>query len=356
MHARSELSTISMLFLVSNLQWTSSQPARLKQMPIWSNYGKRGASTGTNYEIPLLYQVSTKLSTCASTSRGAPCVILTLGSLSDQLYKASTHFILELIQNADDNSYASGIVPSLHLSVYDNNGQKFFRSDCNEIGFTLKQLDALALVGQSTKSAAVDNSNRYIGEKGIGFKSVFKVANVVHIASGFYEFKFDRNGQIGMILPILSSFPIADRVLDHTQFLLELKDASDYFDLRGELKSIEPDLLLFLRNLGQIRISTHSTSRLCRREITKFDSRYGGETVKISSRGDTVTHKTYVVHRHTAERLPPDSRRAGVTSSEVIIAFKFEDEVIPSATTQTVFAFLPIDNFGFRVSVCPRGD
>ena len=325
-------------------------------MPIWSNCGKRGASIETIYEIPLLYQVLTRLLTCASISEVKVCVILTLGSLSDQLYQASTHFLLELIQNADDNSYPSGAVPSLHLSVYDNKGQTYFRSDCNEIGFTLKQLDALTRVGQSTKASVVGNQNGYIGEKGIGFKSVFKVANVVHIASGFYEFKFNRKEKIGMILPILSPFPVADRVADHTQFLLELNHASDYVDLQKELMSIEPDLLLFLRNLGQIRISTHGSSQLYRRKTTKSDLTYGGETVNISSLGDKVTHKTYVVHRHTAQRLPPDSRRGGVTSSEIIIAFKVKDEVTPIATTQNVFAFLPIDNFGFRVSACPHSD
>jgi hypothetical protein len=36
---------------------------------------------------------------------------------------------------------------------------------------------------------------------------VFKVADVVNVASGFYEFKFNRNEPIGMILPILAPFP-----------------------------------------------------------------------------------------------------------------------------------------------------
>lgn len=208
-------------------------------------------------------------------------------------------------------------------------------------------------VGHSTKTSVGDNSARYIGEKGIGFKSVFKVADVVHIASGFYEFKFNRNVRVGMILPIPSLFPVEDRVPDHTQFLLELKHPRDYNDILQELKSIEPDLLLFLRKLDQIHISTHGAGTLYRRTITEFDSRYGGETVNISSGGDTVTHKTYLVHRHTAQWLPPDPRKEGVSSSEVIIAFMVKDEVTPLANTQKVFAFLPIDDFGFRVSICP---
>ena len=33
--------------------------------------------------------------------------------LSDALYSKDVHFLLELIQNAEDNSYAAGVTPSL---------------------------------------------------------------------------------------------------------------------------------------------------------------------------------------------------------------------------------------------------
>lgn len=85
---------------------------------------------------------------------------------------------------------------------------KYLRTDCNEVGFTLKQLDALTRVSRSTKKTIADGSKGYISEKGIGFKSVFKVADVVHIARSFYEFKLDRNEPVGMILPILSLSPL----------------------------------------------------------------------------------------------------------------------------------------------------
>ncbi|KAH7205910.1 hypothetical protein DER44DRAFT_809824 [Fusarium oxysporum] len=268
--------------------------------------------------------------------------------VSDQLYKASTHFILELIQNADDNQYDSEIVPSLRLALYNNGGHRYFRSDCNEVGFTFKQLDALTRVGQSTKAATIDNSKSCIGEKGIGFKSVFKVADVVHVASGFYEFKLDRNARIGMILPITSQFPTADRVVDNTQFLLELKSQRDYDVIKEELNSIEPDMLLFLRNLDQVHISIRGLNKQYRRKINRSDPRYDRETVKISVQGDAVTSKEYIVHRYTAKSLPPVPQRQGIDSSEVVIAFTVDNEATPVFITQKVFAFLPVDDFGFR--------
>lgn len=53
---------------------------------------------------------------------------------------------------------------------------------------------AICSTGESTKT----NTSGYIGEKGIGFKSVFKAASKVHIQSGpfsfFFEHRFCMNG------------------------------------------------------------------------------------------------------------------------------------------------------------------
>src|SRR5438105_2747563 len=37
--------------------------------------------------------------------------------LSDDLYSTKTHFVLELIQNADDNAYAIGTDPEIHITL-----------------------------------------------------------------------------------------------------------------------------------------------------------------------------------------------------------------------------------------------
>jgi HSP90 family molecular chaperone len=49
--------------------------------------------------------------------------------------------------------------------------------ECNEDGFTAKNLTVICDVGKSSKLGA----QGYIGEKGIGFKSVFMAAYKVHI-------------------------------------------------------------------------------------------------------------------------------------------------------------------------------
>ena len=42
-----------------------------------------------------------------------------LQRLSQELYSKDTHFVLELVQNADDNSYASGVLPALEFVLQD---------------------------------------------------------------------------------------------------------------------------------------------------------------------------------------------------------------------------------------------
>lgn len=42
-----------------------------------------------------------------------------LQRLSQELYSKDTHFVLELVQNADDNSYAPAVLPALEFILRD---------------------------------------------------------------------------------------------------------------------------------------------------------------------------------------------------------------------------------------------
>lgn len=72
------------------------------------------------------------------------------------------------VQNADDNSYMAGVEATLVFLV--KHGHIVVLN--NEQGFTSDNLRALCDVGNSTKAG---NNTGYIGNKGIGFKSVFRV-------------------------------------------------------------------------------------------------------------------------------------------------------------------------------------
>ena len=125
-----------------------------------------------------------------------------LQRLSKELYSKDTHFVLELIQNADDNSYHESLLSALSESVP---ALKFIVGTSsvfvlnNEVGFSEKNVRAICDVGRSTKGA---HQSGYIGQKGIGFKSVFRVTDTPEIHSGGYHIKFDASSDaIGYILP-----------------------------------------------------------------------------------------------------------------------------------------------------------
>ncbi|UPL03056.1 hypothetical protein LCI18_013990 [Fusarium solani-melongenae] len=57
--------------------------------------------------------------------------------LSSQLYANSAHFLLELIQNAENNTY-TGVCPTLRFTYRPES----LRIDYNEIGFTAENVKA----------------------------------------------------------------------------------------------------------------------------------------------------------------------------------------------------------------------
>ncbi|KAM0901187.1 hypothetical protein ACQ4PT_020148 [Festuca glaucescens] len=140
-----------------------------------------------------------------------------LHCLSQELYSQDSHIILELIQNADDNTYIKDVEPTLAF-VLQENGIAILN---NEKGFCADNIRALCDIGNSTKKGS---NMGYIGNKGIGFKSVFRVTDAPEIHSNSFHVKFDiTEGQIGFILP--TAIPPLDR--DPLSRLLSSEDGFD---------------------------------------------------------------------------------------------------------------------------------
>lgn len=61
----------------------------------------------------------------------------------------------------------------------------------NEKGFSKANIESICSAGISTKKG---NGHRgYIGDKGIGFKSVFLISSQPHIFSNGYQIRFNEN-------------------------------------------------------------------------------------------------------------------------------------------------------------------
>lgn len=95
-----------------------------------------------------------------------------------------TRFIQELLQNADDCEYAEGVVPEFTLMQSHNKIETAY----NETGFTRGNIRSITAIGESTKKHLLRQNVAKIGEKGVGFKTIFAIASKVTIHSGDYHF------------------------------------------------------------------------------------------------------------------------------------------------------------------------
>jgi hypothetical protein len=111
--------------------------------------------------------------------------------LGDTTYEDRKHFLLELIQNADDAIYESGTA-MIFFTIHDDSLEISY----NEAGFTTSDVLGITDTGASTKKANTLGANSFIGEKGIGFKSVFALAKEVRIESGPWQFKLLKENYI----------------------------------------------------------------------------------------------------------------------------------------------------------------
>ncbi|KAK0721152.1 hypothetical protein B0H67DRAFT_536144 [Lasiosphaeris hirsuta] len=264
--------------------------------------------------------------------------------LSDQLYDKSTHFILELIQNADDNTYdlRPDSPPTLNFTYKKGT----VRIDSNETGFLEKHVRAICTIGQSTKGG-IGHSTRYIGEKGIGFKSVFKVADVVSIASRHFTFHFDKSKPLGLIAPIWSDKFPEKRPEGLTSIHLKLAPNCDESCIVQEFKKLDAQILVFLRQLREINITvTENDGRQWSRKLQRSDGIEDGMRI-TTLHGDDNTWR-YLVTRHRVDGLPREPKRPECSESEILLAFPLADfRRGPVTETQSVYAFLPIRGYGF---------
>ncbi|KAJ0371881.1 hypothetical protein COL154_000567 [Colletotrichum chrysophilum] len=239
--------------------------------------------------------------------------------LSEQLYNKDMHFILELIQNADDNAYGASTIPSFGMRLDKNDGDCTFQTGCNEVGFIVHQIDALCRIASSTKKNEKDVRTGYIGEKGIGFKAVFKVADVVYIKSGFYSFKLDkRNGLVGTLLPLPADFP-ASKHHEHdrsaTRMTLLLKGIEQYDKISKELTKIKPEILLFLRRLRSISMNKGQETTVYLAMHNEHEEKLQGETKTIDcqKQGESFRNKKFLITRTMVNDMPSEEKRADIS-------------------------------------------
>ncbi|KAK8095117.1 uncharacterized protein PG998_014341 [Apiospora kogelbergensis] len=292
--------------------------------------------------------------------------------LAQNLYTSKARFVFELLQNAEDNHYEEargrGEAPCVSFHVYPHK----IVQECNEDGFTEANLKAICAVGKSSKHGP----QGYIGEKGIGFKSVFMAAYRVHIQSSGLSFSFEHRPNdtgLGMITPEWQD--PQDDLREHlSRITLLLHDDGDADKLarqrahiREQFAEFHDTILLFLKKLDKIVIVFHDDEE-DEAKVTKsitftINRREADRRVltKRTSEGDNTTedfkyyHVTQHLVNHLAEnenRVHTETERANraYVTSEVTLAFPHTSRHVPMLGDEWVFAFLPLQKTRFKIS------
>ncbi|THX76645.1 hypothetical protein D6D08_05258 [Aureobasidium pullulans] len=270
--------------------------------------------------------------------------------LSAQLYSEPSHFLFELIQNADDNVYTDGDQPQAALA-YRSDGLLLF--GCNEQGFSKANVSAICDMNQSTKTLLKEGKKSCIGEKGIGFKSVFKVADKVWISSNNFSFMFDKSKPLGMVDPVWAEFPhFPEQLQMNTMICLKIEKQEDRDAVKDQLtKVLEPSSFMFLRRLSKIRVVRLDDSGDTFDEIImSHDQRAFTDDLQLvtttKTKGTRSRRSRYVVSDYTAREMPSTELRQGVTETSIKLAFPLDDQQQPLIAKQDVYAFLPVCSSG----------
>jgi hypothetical protein len=266
--------------------------------------------------------------------------------VAEDLYDADTRFIFELIQNAEDNCYGHAASraeePFLHLTLHKGH----ITVDSNEDGFTENDVRAICSIHRSSKK----QTGGYIGHKGIGFKSVFKVAYKVSIQSGPFCFFFEhRQGESG--LGMITPFNEKPRDLPpgvNTRITLFLTHISDFERRASELREIPDTLLLFLRKLQRLTIEIPPLqSQISFRRHEDLSKHL--VTLTKETNGEQLK-KFYHLEKTTLSNLPQHPSRPGQPEVDLILAFPVKEDFSPLIQAQYVYSFLPMRHEGFNVS------
>ncbi|XP_024171403.1 uncharacterized protein LOC112177337 [Rosa chinensis] len=191
-------------------------------------------------------------------------------NLSGELYSKDVHFFMELVQNAEDNEYLEGVDPSLefvitYLDITATGAPATLLVFNNEKGFSPKNIDSICSVGRSTKKG--NRKRGYIGEKGIGFKSVFLITAQPYIFSNGYQIRFSEEPcshcNVGYIVPewVEQNPTLSDikkiygsaTALPTTTLILPLKP-NKVEPVKKQLSIIHPEVLLFLSKIKRLSV------------------------------------------------------------------------------------------------------
>lgn len=198
-------------------------------------------------------------------------------TLLENLYSDRTHFVYELLQNAEDACERARKTPlsgqsrtyKVHFELYAD------RLEVRHTGIPFNDKDVMGICGLVEGTKSEDSSQ--IGKFGIGFKSVYAYTNSPTIYSGdkcFY------------IKDYVQPFPIkprSDVTSQETLFVIpfnqeKINKKQAYKEVEDRLKKLEMRNLLFIKNIEEIfwKVGSDSGKYLRTNIKSKKDAKWVG--------------------------------------------------------------------------------
>lgn len=287
----------------------------------------------------------------------------TLKSIINTGFGSSNHFVLELLQNADDSlDTGKELIVELRLLdkylIFSHSGKHFNEKDIRSISDVCS--------GDSGKDKDQDKT----GYKGIGFKSIFAISNKVYILSNGYNFKFDRYYDLWketeeypwQIIPIwVEKEEIENEVIKNLddQNVNTIISVDNTLNIKDGIMNIfdDPQIMLFLRNIAKVVFYEKDKKIFC---IEKRDDN-GLKTIYVDGiQKDTWIYKEFLVDiteevREKIIRLDdtvcPDKLKHA-KSTKITLATIVNDEQICKVNNPKLYCYLPTEaNYGFNYLV-----
>lgn len=242
--------------------------------------------------------------------------------LVQDLYSDITHFVYEILQNAED---ASATEIAFELS---ENG---LRIEHNGVPFNIGDIEGITNVAGKKNDKRSDQEK--IGKFGIGFKSVYAITDIPKIQSGKYEFEIEN-----YLLPVGFS---DDNEFDKTVILLPFSKSKDLQRIchliAEKFQSFEPYNLLFLTHLHTITYRWEGDER----RFKKYEQSIGKSTIAFDTTVKVGSEESkYLLFKKDVqnERFSHLKNRPKNTIAFKKLILK-DEEVFEKAETGNIFAF-----------------
>lgn len=268
-------------------------------------------------------------------------------------YSDKTHFVYELVQNADDNRSRR-----VGLQLCEN-GLLVWNDGCQ---FSEEDVRSICSIGFSNKDLT------QIGTFGMGFKAVYTYTDIPEVYSGDERFRLPiKNPTIpeGINIDEINTRVVGLLEKGRTVFWLPFRESMrpeiEIKRLRDCLSNLEKRSLLFLRNLRTVQWYDQSNGQKgiysCQRRPYKKMQNASSIALKASVNGNDQPSEKFLVFRKEVQppqeviielqQLSEDEeerqriQRSADTLQPVEVAFYLKDGEIKEMESCVLFAYLP---------------